>query len=210
MRAARRLDLDRLRADCDARHRRVELHRQISRRAWPAARRSPAGRTHRRRARASCAKSTAEMLVQRLAAAERAEHEFDRRHASRRDPSASACAQATSALPRAASWIARLRASRWPRDSPPSRLRARCACRCAASVRAAPGRFRAARERELRDRIDVRHVDPVRAAIERHAEGACVGDAAPADHGRPPRSARSACPPPRPCAPQQFRPRPHR
>ena len=38
-----------------------------------------------------------------------------------------------------------------------------------------------ARDRELRHRIDVRHVDPVRAAIERHAECRRVGDAAPAD-----------------------------
>ena len=38
-----------------------------------------------------------------------------------------------------------------------------------------------AARRELRHRIDVRHVQPVRAAIVRHAEGAGVGDAAPAD-----------------------------
>src|SRR6185295_11991811 len=34
---------------------------------------------------------------------------------------------------------------------------------------------------EFRDRIDVRHVDPVRTAIERHAKRAALGDAAPAD-----------------------------
>ena len=35
--------------------------------------------------------------------------------------------------------------------------------------------------RELRHRIDVRHVDPVRAEIEGHAENARIGDAAAAD-----------------------------
>src|SRR5205085_9125019 len=34
---------------------------------------------------------------------------------------------------------------------------------------------------KLRHRVDVGHVDPVRAAIERHAERAALGDAAPAD-----------------------------
>ncbi len=39
-------------------------------------------------------------------------------------------------------------------------------------------------ERELRDRIDVRHVDPVRAEIDRHAEKARIGEAAPAGAAR--------------------------
>ena len=76
--------------------------------------------------------------------------------------------------------------SRWWRapfrpDSPPSRLRAHSGARCARAARAAPDRDRARSGSELRHRIEVRHVDPVGAAIKRNPEQRRVGDATSAD-----------------------------
>ena len=56
------------------------------RRAWPAARRSPGGRTRRRRARSTCCKSCAEISREVAGAAVGTERELHRRAAIRRDP----------------------------------------------------------------------------------------------------------------------------
>ena len=111
-------------------------------------------------------------LVEILAAAERPEREFDRRL-----PVAEILRQRLRAghiaLARARHPGSRGSRARSPRDSPPSRLRAHCGARCAASAPAAPDRRRGrSRAGELRHRIEVRHVQPVRAAIVGHAEGA--------------------------------------
>ena len=65
---------------------------------------------------------------------------------------------------------------------PRARPRAHCGGRSASSGRAAPDRCSSpVRGASLATRIEVRRVQPVRAEIERHAEGRGVGDAAAAD-----------------------------
>ena len=78
----------------------------------------------------------------------------------------------------------RWRAWREPGRSgnPPARPRAHNAGRCAPSGFAAPDRCRCrARGVSLVTGIGVRQIDPMRAAIERHAEALHIGDAAAAD-----------------------------
>ena len=93
----------------------------------------------------------------------------------------SACAQETSLLPRPHRAMARLARTSAGEEF----LHLAFARIAAADAHALAGRRRidveARSGRELRHRIDVRHVEPMGAAIERHAEGLRVGDAAAAD-----------------------------
>ena len=150
----RGLDLDAVAAaPVDARHRRRRAAPAGRRRAWPAARRSPAGRTRRRRARPTRAKSTAETSARSLP---QPNGPSTNSTVGRQSPRSfgSACAQEMSALPRAASAIARLARTSAARKSSISPSRAlRRPIRTAG--RAAPDRCRARSGRELRHRIDV-------------------------------------------------------
>ena len=113
------------------------------RRASPAARRSPGGRTRRRRARPSAAEVLRRDLVEVLAAAVRARARIRRSIASRRDPRQRAARTRRRPCRARPPAMARLRAHRSRRDSPPARPRAHCAGRCAPAGRAAPDRCRA-------------------------------------------------------------------
>ena len=121
----------------------------------------------------------------------------------------SACAQETSAL-RAASAMARL-----ARTCSGQKILKLAFARVApadAHLLARRRRidFDAARGAELRHRIEIGHVDPVRAAVVRHAEGARIGDAAAADMVGRFDAARTAGRRRRSGARRRCRPRPRR
>ena len=142
---------------------------------------SPGGRTRRCRARPSLAKSHRRNLGEILAAAERPERELDRSAASRRDPSAAPARSDMSLLPRAASCDRAVGAHDRREIILDLAFARDCAGRCAALPRRRRIDVEAGARRELGQRIDVGQVHPVRAAIERHAEAARIGEAAPAD-----------------------------
>ncbi len=165
------------------------------------------------------AKSTAEISSRFFAAAERPEHEFHRRA-----PVAQILRQRLHAgdIGLAARGI--LDGAVRAHDGGEIVLHLAFARVAPADAQLLSGRRRIEIEpgahRELRHRIDVRHVHPMRAAIERHAEDAVVGDAASADMvarldqreappGRRELSRRSnARPRPRRRSPHRSRPRP--